>query len=250
MAANPDVLAYLIAAAKRRGIDPATAVRAFGHEGLNVFDPSRPDLGGDEGSSFGPTQLHYAGMSKSMPNAGLGDEFTKTTGLDARDPKTWPQQLDFSLDWVKNHGWSPWMGAKAEGITGFMGVNGQPYRPDAKSPQMATDMASPGNTALPVPSSPLAQSPMQGPPTPPDWTPPTPDAGGKSALRQKLAKLAGGFKAPAVAKSDTNLDALRPMPAARVDSAEFAPFDQNQIASQRQNLAMALQRLNSGKLWL
>ncbi len=122
----PEISDYVRQAAIARGIDPEIALRVAGHEGLNVFDPSKPDGGGDEGSSFGPFQLHYAGMSKSMPNAGLGDEFTKATGLHARDPSTWKQQIDFSLDWARKNGWSPWMGAKAEGITGMMGIGAAP----------------------------------------------------------------------------------------------------------------------------
>jgi len=125
MAAHPEVLAYLRQAAIARHIDPDIAVRAFGHEALNVFDPNQPDRGGDHGSSFGPAQLHYGGLSKVEPNPGLGDAFTKATGLDARDPSTWPQQIDFALDHVTKNGWGAWMGAKAEGITGMMGVNGR-----------------------------------------------------------------------------------------------------------------------------
>jgi hypothetical protein len=108
MPAVPEIEAYVRAAAIARGIDPDIAVRVAKHEGLNVFDPTKPDLGGDENSSFGPFQLHYGGISKNMPRGGLGDDFTKATGLHARDPSTWNR----------------WMGAKAEGITGKMGVAG------------------------------------------------------------------------------------------------------------------------------
>jgi hypothetical protein len=125
MAADPKVLAYLRKAAIARNIDPDIAVKAFGHEALNVFDPNKPDRGGDHGSSFGVAQLHYGGLSKVEPNPGLGDAFTKATGLDARDPSTWPQQIDFALDHVAKNGWGAWMGAKAEGITGMMGVGGR-----------------------------------------------------------------------------------------------------------------------------
>jgi hypothetical protein len=141
---NPDVASYIQQAAAARGIDPNIALRVAGHEGLNVFDPSKPDGGGDEGSSFGPFQLHYSGMSKSMPHAGLGDEFTAATGLDARDPSTWQKQIDFSLDYAKNKGWGPWMGAKAEGITGKMGI-GQPPAPN----QVASLDPSAGMGSLP-----------------------------------------------------------------------------------------------------
>ena len=126
MPANPAIEAYIRDAAVRRGIDPETAVRVARAEALNVFDPNRPDLGGDDGSSFGVYQLHYAGLSRKMPNAGLGDEFTKATGLDARDPSTWKQQVDFSLDHAKRHGWGAWMGAKNTGIADWQGIKYDP----------------------------------------------------------------------------------------------------------------------------
>ncbi|MEF3133013.1 hypothetical protein OS035_16255 [Rhizobium sp. 268] len=129
----PEVSDYIRQAATARGIDPNIALRVAGHEGMNVFDPSKPDNGGDEGSSFGPFQLHYAGMSKSMPNSGLGNEFTNATGLHARDPSTWKQQVDFALDWARKHGWGPWMGAKAEGITGMMGIGAMPPQQEAQA---------------------------------------------------------------------------------------------------------------------
>ena len=124
MAANPEIEDYIYKSAMARGINPEIALRVARAEALNVFDPSKPDHGGDEGSSFGPFQLHYAGMSKSMPNAGLGDEFTMRTGLDARDPRTWRQQVDFSLDWAKNKGWTSWMGATAAGVGPMEGITG------------------------------------------------------------------------------------------------------------------------------
>jgi hypothetical protein len=127
MAANPEVERYIYDAAVKRGIDPNVAVEVARREALNVFDPNKPDLGGDDRSSFGPFQLHYGGRSKAMPNAGLGDEFTAKTGLRADDPTTWRQQIDFSLDHAKKSGWGPWMGAKAAGITGMAGIDGTPW---------------------------------------------------------------------------------------------------------------------------
>lgn len=99
------------------GIDPNIALTVAAHEGLNSYT-------GDQGSSFGPFQLHYGGVSSRYPFAGLGDQFTKTTGLDARDKSTMQQQIDFAMNYVSNHGWGAWMGAKAAGITGMMGVGG------------------------------------------------------------------------------------------------------------------------------
>ncbi|ENN86077.1 hypothetical protein RHSP_32076 [Rhizobium freirei PRF 81] len=119
---NADVVAYIRQAAIKRGIDPNIALRVANHEGLRGFDPTKVDRGGDGNSSFGPFQLHYGGINPRMPHGGLGDEFTKKTGLDARNSSTWKQQIDFALDQVRKGGWGPWMGARAEGITGKMGV--------------------------------------------------------------------------------------------------------------------------------
>jgi len=86
-----DVAAYINQRAPQMGVDPRVANRVFtqGEYGGKYV--------GDQGSSFGPTQLHYGGMAPGGNRvAGLGDEFTKATGLDARDPSTWREQIDFS----------------------------------------------------------------------------------------------------------------------------------------------------------
>ena len=120
--AYPEMEDYVRQSAIRHGIDPDVAVAVAKAEALNVFDPDKPDHGGDDGSSFGLYQLHYGGMSKAMPNAGLGDEFTAKTGLDARDPSTWKQQVEFSHDWAAKNGWGSWMGAKNNGIGNWDGI--------------------------------------------------------------------------------------------------------------------------------
>jgi hypothetical protein len=99
--------------AQAKGIDPDVAVRVAKSEGLN-------DYVGDEGSSFGPFQLHYGGIA-SGGNAvpGLGETFTRATGLHASDPTTVPQQIDFALDYAKQHGWSPWHGWKGDERAGL-----------------------------------------------------------------------------------------------------------------------------------
>jgi hypothetical protein len=159
MPANPAVVAYIRDAATRRGIDPEVALRVAGAEALNVFDPNKPDLGGDDHSSFGMFQLHYGGLSRKMPNPGLGDEFTRATGLDARDPSTWRQQVDFSLDWAKRHGWGSWMGAKAAGVSDFAGISGAEPRVsgpvEAAGGGFGSDKGAP-QLYTPPPSSPTA----------------------------------------------------------------------------------------------
>ena len=115
MPANDEVSSYIVQAARARGIDPNIALQVARSEGLNKYV-------GDDNSSFGPYQLHYGGVAKGgNAVAGLGDEFTKQTGLDARDPKTVKQQIDFALDRAKSGGWSPWHGWKGDPMAGIGG---------------------------------------------------------------------------------------------------------------------------------
>lgn len=123
---NEEVVKFIKEEAVRQGVDPNVVLRVAMHEGLRGFDPTKPDHGGDGGSSFGPFQLHYGGMNPAMPHAGLGDEFTKATGLDARSSATWKEQARFAIQQVRKGGWSPWMGARAEGVYGKAGVGPMP----------------------------------------------------------------------------------------------------------------------------
>jgi hypothetical protein len=87
-------------------IDPNVAVGVWTGEGKGGYV-------GDRGSSFGPFQLHYGNVAGGgMAVGGLGDIFTKKTGLDARNPATEAEQIRFSLDWMREHGTSAWHGYK------------------------------------------------------------------------------------------------------------------------------------------
>lgn len=89
--------------AARNGIDPDQAVRVAKSEGLYSYV-------GDKGTSFGPFQLHYKSDVPGMRSSGLGDEFSRYTGLDARNPSTVQQQIDFALSRAREQGWGPWHG--------------------------------------------------------------------------------------------------------------------------------------------
>lgn len=103
-------------AAIARGIDPDVAVRVWKSEGASGYT-------GDNGSSFGPFQLHYGGIAAGgNAVSGMGDEFTRQTGLDARDPSTVSQQIAFALDQAKKSGWGAFHGAARAGITSRQGI--------------------------------------------------------------------------------------------------------------------------------
>jgi len=117
---------YIRRAAAERGIDPEIAVKVAASEGLN-------GAVGDQGSSFGPYQLHYGGVAPGGNRVGgLGDEFTRSTGLNARDPNTWREQVNFALDQAKKGGWDPFHGAAKSGIGAWAGIrNGNVQVADA-----------------------------------------------------------------------------------------------------------------------
>jgi hypothetical protein len=121
--ANDEVSRYIADAARARGIDPGVALRVYASEGKRAYV-------GDNGSSFGPFQLHYGGVAPGGNRvAGMGDDFTRATGLDARDQSTWRQQVDFALDNAAKGGWGPWHGAAKVGIGDRQGIGaGQPVQ--------------------------------------------------------------------------------------------------------------------------
>ncbi len=99
--------AYVAARAPLYSIDPSIAVRVRQSESATGWV-------GDNGTSFGPFQLHYGG--------GLGDVFTEKTGLDARDSRTWQAQVDFALADAQKNGWHAFKGARRVGIGVWDGI--------------------------------------------------------------------------------------------------------------------------------
>ncbi len=107
-------------AAIRHGIDPDIALRVAMSEG-GTSEGARV---GDSGSSFGPFQLHYGNVATGgNAVSGLGDTFTKQTGLDARDPANVAAATDFAMAQAAQSGWGAWHGAPLAGVTPWMGIN-------------------------------------------------------------------------------------------------------------------------------
>ena len=106
VASRSERASYIREAARKRGIDPDTALRVAQSEG---FDKRI----GDGGRSFGDFQLFTGG--------GLGND-ALAAGIDVRDPKKWRDQADFALDHAKKHGWSKFHGAKRVGIGKWQGI--------------------------------------------------------------------------------------------------------------------------------
>jgi murein DD-endopeptidase MepM/ murein hydrolase activator NlpD len=99
--------AYTAARAPLYGINPSTAITVRRSESGSGFV-------GDHGTSFGPFQLHYGG--------GLGDAFTQSTGLSARDPANWQATVDFALQHASRNGWQAFHGAARVGVGLWDGI--------------------------------------------------------------------------------------------------------------------------------
>lgn len=107
-----DKEAFIRSEAAKRGIDPDQAMRVARSEGFSQFS-------GDQNTSFGAFQLHYKNNIPGLSNSGLGDTFTRDTGLDARNPANERATITYALDKAKQTGWGDWHGWKGSPWAGI-----------------------------------------------------------------------------------------------------------------------------------
>lgn len=127
MAMATELENYIRQAAIQRGIDPDVALRVARSEG-GVNDPVRQSDARKNGirePSYGPFQLLVGGGNTGFPT-GMGNDFISKYGVSPSDPSAAYKGIDFALDGARDKGWGAWYGAKAQGITGKMGIGGSP----------------------------------------------------------------------------------------------------------------------------
>jgi hypothetical protein len=146
---------YTRAAAQRYNIDPDVASRVLAQE--SSYGQARKP--GDNGTSFGPFQLHFAPDGRAM-----GDEFQRDTRLDPRDPKTWQAQIDYAMKRAAIGGWGPWTTTMNKlGMNQWSGINnrrfaGQMQTAAHKQPSNVVKAAA-IPTTLPPSSQPMVAGP-------------------------------------------------------------------------------------------
>lgn len=245
-----EVEAFIRQTAQRLGVDPEIAVRVAMAEG-GVRNPVRQsdviNKAGLREPSYGPFQLLIGGGSSGFPE-GLGNR-ALVAGIDPRDPNQWKQGVQFALQEAKQKGWGQWYGAAKAGVGRRDGLG------DPASNQYALMSDGPkGQEVWPTPAPqlpppydvadrPVAEAQEQ--------MPQPPKAKGDKEKKPTIAEALGeGISAMG--------DSFKPQPfqrsaqpaAARMDAeAPMAPFDNQQAEQQRQMLALAMQRLNSGRLF-
>lgn len=233
---------YIRETAAKYGIDPNVALKVARSEGLSEFY-------GDNGASGGAFQLYTKG--------GLGNEFQKATGLDPLDPKNEKATIDFALKHASQNGWGPWYGAAKVGVGQFDGIGTSPASTAIATASPLLDPAANTESGTAPPSDAPAVA-SASTTTPGDDTT-TSDEKTKDKKKKDYGDIAGDAvsdigklyaegpvaKNAARASSPANIAA----PSTPTAPGPIPMTDARLAEAQRQQLALAMQRLNSRRLY-
>lgn len=261
---------YIRERAAAYGINPEVALRVARSEGLGTFQSSVPKTGkgGYNGreDSWGAFQLYMGG--------GLGNQFQKETGLDPRDPKNEKAGIDFALKHAAKNGWGAFHGAANTGIGAWDGIgkdaaakasqtqvlqhtggSSTGMDPEALTPSMHVGRNTPdeltpafGPYTVPEPEPP-ATAVAAAAPTPAAAEAPAAGKGFGEGLGDAFSGLGSALGKSAGAGTGSVGSTLIPMAQLTPPGAPVPTVDPKLLESQKQQLALAMQRLNSGKLF-
>jgi hypothetical protein len=238
--------AHIRETAKKYGIDPEVAIRVAKSEGLR-------DFSGDGGKSGGAFQLYTGG--------GLGNKFKKETGLDPLDPANERETIDYALKYASKHGWGSWYGAPKVGVGTWDGIGGGGAAAAAGtdpaagyggvgSDAAASERAARVDTSSPDVSPNTLQKPTEAGTGDFIDKLKDPKTGAAAGLGEMISGL--GQATANTGMKDMYATPARPMTVAppALSAPSVVPMvDPRQAESQRQQLALAMQRLNSGRLY-
>lgn len=235
---------YIRETAKKYNVDPEVALKVAKSEGLAEFS-------GDGGKSGGAFQLYTGG--------GLGNKFKKETGLDPLDPANEKATIDYALKYASQHGWGSWYGAPKVGVGEWDGISGGAKTASADaasgyggigSDAAASERAAQVDTSAPeVVADPL-KTPGGGPSGDFIDKLQDPKTGAAQGLSEAIQGLGQATASTGLAKNMYDTSAARaPVPAMSAPAAMVPTVDPRVAENQRQQLALAMQRLNSGKLY-
>jgi hypothetical protein len=223
---------YIRETAAKYGIDPEVALKVAKSEGLR-------DFSGDGGKSGGAFQLYTGG--------GLGNKFQKETGLDPLDPKNEKATIDFALREAAKVGWKPWYGAAKVGVGRFEGINPEKTAATAAG---ATPVSEGGPVVASADTAANAPQTASGGATG-DWVDKLkdPKTGAAAGLGEAISGLGKAVTGSSPGLYDTG-SRVTPVVAPALSAQAVVPTVNPQVAdNQRQQLALAMQRLNSGRLY-
>jgi len=163
MADVPTIADYIYRRATELGVDPNMALGIASREGLNPRTLGSPTFGNPDarGYSFGPFQLFSGSRDpRSIAPGGMAYEFQQRFNAPP-SAENWRQQVDFSLERMRDQGTSPWYTVRDAGGVDPITEAGRRFA--ATLGLGGTSPASPPQAALPLPPPP--------PPPAPDATP-------------------------------------------------------------------------------
>jgi hypothetical protein len=241
---------YIQETAAKYKIDPKIALKVAKSEGLAEFS-------GDGGKSGGAFQLYTGG--------GLGNKFKKETGLDPLDPANEKATIDYALKYASQHGWGSWYGAPKVGVGEWDGIGTGAAAAGGDKAAATTDAAAGyGGVGSDAAASERAANvdttiPEVTPNTP--QTPPgastdsfidklqDPKTGASAGLGEAISGLGQAVTGSGKSLYDT-ASTRAPAPAVAATPSGIAPMVNPQVVEQqRQQLATAMQKLNSGRLY-
>lgn len=117
MADIPTIADYIYRRAVQVGVNPDMALGIARNEGLNERTINSPTFGNVDtrGYSFGPFQLFSGSRDpRRLAPGGLAVEFRQRYGA-APSRDNWQQQVDFSLDRMRNRGTGAWHAVRDAG---------------------------------------------------------------------------------------------------------------------------------------
>lgn len=238
---------YIRETAQKYGIDPEVALRVAKSEGLANFQSTVVGKKGRE-PSWGAFQLYTGG--------GLGNEFQRATGLDPSDPANEKATIDYALKTAAKVGWGPWHGAKNTGIGEWDGIGGKSPEQTAVAAAGATPVsegapviAETGTGANIAPDASVAAASA----APDDIMSKLkdPKTGAAAGLGEAISGLGQAVADTGLSKGLYDAAPVRPVaaPVAAAPAGMVPLVDPRAAENQRQQLALAMQRLNSGKLY-
>jgi len=237
--------AYIRETATKYGIDPEVALRVAKSEGLSSFRSGVRTKSGAEEPSFGAFQLYTGG--------GLGNQFQKETGLDPSDPANEKATIDYALKTAAKVGWGPWHGAKNTGIQQWEGIGGEASKTAGTEPAAADTTIKGTNTSTETPqvaqSGPAAVAPAD------DLLSKLKDprGGAGEGLNEAISGLGAALTGASPSGRGNMYDTApsrSTVPIPVTPTPAMVPMvDPRAAEAQRQQLAAAMQRLNSGRLY-
>jgi len=234
---------YIRETAKKYGIDPEVALKVARSEGLSSFRSGVRTKTGKEEPSWGAFQLYTGG--------GLGNQFQKETGLDPSDPANEKATIDYALKTAAKVGWGPWHGAKNTGIGQFEGIGGANPEKTAATAAGAAPVSEGGPvvTEAAADASQTASGGAAG-----DYLDKlkNPKSGAAAGLGEAISGFGQAVTGTSTAKDPYAAAAARAVPITppAAPAPAMVPMVDPRVAeNQRQQLATAMQRLNSGRLY-